>query len=90
MQHKDFIHALHPQQAMRDLQGGTPLREYIQDIEQGTMYATLYWTPINLGRDTAQTVEKILSGQTVPKRQSRGTDIITKANVEKYKTECTF
>jgi hypothetical protein len=26
----------------------------------------------------------------VPKKQSRPLDIITKANVEKYKTECTF
>jgi ribose transport system substrate-binding protein len=70
--------------------GGNCLAMGIADIEQGTMYATLYWTPINLGRDTAQTVQKILSGQTVPKRQTRGVDIITKANVEKYKTECTF
>jgi ABC-type sugar transport system substrate-binding protein len=70
--------------------GGNCLAMGIQDIEQGTMYATIYWTPINLGRDTAQTVEKILAGQTVPKRQSRGVDIITKANVEKYKAECTF
>jgi ABC-type sugar transport system substrate-binding protein len=70
--------------------GGNCLAPGIADIEQGTMYATLYWTPINMGRDTANTVAKILKGETVPKRQMRNTEIITKANVEKFKKECTF
>lgn len=70
--------------------GGNCLAPGIQDIEQGKMYATIHWTPINLGRDTAKTVKKILSGETVPKRQSRGIEIITKANVDKYKADCTF
>jgi ribose transport system substrate-binding protein len=70
--------------------GGNCLAMGIADIEQGTMYATLYHTPINMGRDTANTVAKILKGEPVPKKQSRGLDIITKANVEKYKSECTF
>src|SRR5712692_6422830 len=34
MQHEDFIHAFHPQQAMRDLQGGTSPREFTQGIKQ--------------------------------------------------------
>ena len=38
--------------------GGNCLAMGIADIEQGTMYATLYWTPINMGRDTANTVKK--------------------------------
>jgi ABC-type sugar transport system substrate-binding protein len=70
--------------------GGNCLAMGIADIEQGTMYATLYHTPINMGRDTANTVAKVLKGEPVPKKQSRGLDIITKANVEKYKSECTF
>ena len=70
--------------------GGNCLAMGIADIEQGTMYATLYHTPTNMGRDTANTVAKILKGELVPKKQSRSSDIITKANVEKYKTECTF
>jgi len=70
--------------------GGNCLAMGIADIEQGTMYATLYWTPINMGHDTASTVAKILKGESVPKKQSRGLDIITKANVDKYKAECTF
>ncbi|HUZ32287.1 MAG TPA: sugar ABC transporter substrate-binding protein [Xanthobacteraceae bacterium] len=70
--------------------GGNCLAMGIADIEQGTMFATLYWTPINMGRDTANTVAKILKGESVPKKQSRSLDIITKANVEKYKKECTF
>jgi ABC-type sugar transport system substrate-binding protein len=70
--------------------GGNCLAMGIADIEQGTMYATLYWTPINMGRDTANTVAKILKGESVPKKQSRSLDIITKANVDKYKKECTF
>jgi ribose transport system substrate-binding protein len=70
--------------------GGNCLAMGIQDIEQGTMYATVYWTPINMGRDAANTVKKILDGQPVPKKQSRSLDIITKANVDKYKKECTF
>ena len=36
--------------------GGNCLAMGIADIEQGTMYATLYWTPTNMGRDTANTV----------------------------------
>ena len=70
--------------------GGNCLAMGIADIEQGTMYATLNWTPINMGRDTANTVKKILDGQAVPKKQSRSLDIITKANVAKYQKECTF
>jgi hypothetical protein len=35
-------------------------------------------------------VVKILKGESVPKKQSRTPEIITKANVDKYKTECTF
>jgi ribose transport system substrate-binding protein len=70
--------------------GGNCLAPGIADIEQGTMAATIYWTPTNMGRDTANTVKKILSGQTVPKKQSRELDIITKANVAKYKSECVF
>ena len=70
--------------------GGNCLAMGIQDIEEGTMYATIYWTPINMGRDTANTVKKILEGQPVPKKQSRPLEIITKANVDKYKSECTF
>ena len=54
------------------------------------MYATVYWTPINMGRDTANTVTKILAGEKVPKKQSRPIEIITKANLDKYKAECTF
>jgi ABC-type sugar transport system substrate-binding protein len=70
--------------------GGNCLAMGIQDIEQGTMYATVYFTPINMGRDAATTVNNILDGKPVPKKQFRDLDIITKANVDKYKTECTF
>jgi ribose transport system substrate-binding protein len=70
--------------------GGNCLAMGVADIEQGTMYATLYHTPINMGNDTANTVVKILKGESVPKKQSRTPEIITKANVDKYKTECTF
>src|SRR6202167_2332698 len=62
--------------------GGNCLTPGIQDIEQGTMYATIYWTPINMGRDTANTLKKILDGESPPKKQSRGLDIITKTNVD--------
>jgi ribose transport system substrate-binding protein len=70
--------------------GGNCLAMGVADIEQGTMYATLYHTPINMGNDAANTVVKILKGESVPKKQSRTPEIITKANVDKYKTECTF
>jgi ABC-type sugar transport system substrate-binding protein len=70
--------------------GGNCLAMGIADIEQGTMYATLYHTPTDMGHDTANTVAKILKGETVPKKQARPLDTITKANVEKYKAECTF
>lgn len=70
--------------------GGNCLAMGIADIEHGTMYATLYHTPINMGHDTANAVSKILKGELVPKKQSRTPDIITKANVAKYQKECTF
>jgi len=70
--------------------GGNCLAMGVADIEQGTMYATLYHTPIYMGNDTAKTVAMILKGESVPKKQSRTPEIITKANVAKYKTECTF
>jgi ABC-type sugar transport system substrate-binding protein len=70
--------------------GGNCLAMGIQDIEQGTMYATIWWTPINMGRDAANTVKKILDGQPVPKKQSGPLEIITKANVDKYKSQCVF
>ena len=70
--------------------GGNCLAPGIADIAQGTMYATIYWTPINMGRDAAHAVAKILAGESVPKKQSRSLEIITKANLDKYKTECTF
>jgi len=70
--------------------GGNCLAPGIQDIEQGKMYATMYWTPTNLGRDTAKTVADILAGKQVPKRQSRPIEIVTKADLAKYKADCTF
>ncbi|HXL66731.1 MAG TPA: sugar ABC transporter substrate-binding protein [Xanthobacteraceae bacterium] len=70
--------------------GGNCLAMGVADIEQGTMYGTLYHTPINMGHDTGNAVAKILKGEEVPKKQSRDPEIITKANVDKYKTECTF
>jgi ribose transport system substrate-binding protein len=70
--------------------GGNCMAPGIADIAQGSMYATVYWTPINMGRDTANAVTKILAGETVPKKQSRPIEIITKANLDKYKAECTF
>jgi ribose transport system substrate-binding protein len=70
--------------------GGNCLAPGIADIAQGTMYATIYWTPINMGRDAAHAVAKILAGESVPKKQSRSLEIITKANIDKYKAECTF
>ena len=70
--------------------GGNCMAPGIADIAQGTMYATVYWTPINMGRDAANTVAKLLAGETVPKKQSRPIEIITKANLDKYKAECTF
>jgi ribose transport system substrate-binding protein len=70
--------------------GGNCLAPGIRDIEQGSMYGTVYWTPTSMGHDTADTVKKILAGESVPKKQSRPLDMITKANVEKYKADCTF
>src|SRR6266699_2819701 len=37
IQYQDLIHALHRQQAMRDVQGDTSPREFIQGVQQGTL-----------------------------------------------------
>ena len=43
--------------------GGNCLAMGIADIEQGTMYATLYWTPINMGRDRREYREEAAGRQ---------------------------
>jgi ribose transport system substrate-binding protein len=70
--------------------GGNCMAPGIRDIEQGTMFGTVYWTPTSMGRDTANTVQKMLAGESVPKKQSRPLDMVTKANIDKYKADCTF
>ena len=52
-------------------------------------------TPPSTGRPSTwaampPTPSEFLDGETVPKKQSRPLDIITKANVGKYKSECVF
>jgi ABC-type sugar transport system substrate-binding protein len=70
--------------------GGNCRAPGIADIEQGTMYGTVAWSPVKMGSDAATTVKKILDGETVPKKQTGAMDTITKANVAKYKAECVF
>ncbi len=70
--------------------GGNCMAPGIADIEQGTMYGTVFWSPVNMGRNAGNTAKKILDGENVPKVQTGPTDAITKANVAKYKSECVF
>lgn len=70
--------------------GGNCLPPGIHDIEQGTMFATLAWSPVDMGRNAAGAAKKVLDGRPVPKKQSGSPAIITKANLAKYKSECTF
>lgn len=70
--------------------GGNCLPPGIHDIEQGTMFATLAWSPVDMGHNAADAAKKVLDGQPVPKKQSGSPAIITKANLATYKSECTF
>jgi ribose transport system substrate-binding protein len=70
--------------------GGNCLPPGIHDIEQGTMFATLAWSPVDMGHNAADAAKKILDGQSVPKMQTGSTAIITKSSLAKYKSECTF
>jgi ABC-type sugar transport system substrate-binding protein len=70
--------------------GGNCMAPGIADIDQGKMYGTTSMLPSRLGKETAQTVEKILAGTEVPKRQTLPIEVITKANVEKYRAGCTY
>lgn len=70
--------------------GGNCMAPGIADIDQGKMYGTTSMVPSKLGTETAQTVLKILSGAEVPKKQTLPIEIITKANIEKYRADCSF
>ncbi len=70
--------------------GGNCLPPGIHDIEQGTMFATLAWSPVDMSHNAADAANKVLDGQPVLKNQSGAPAIITKAKLAKYKSECTF
>lgn len=62
----------------------------VKDIDEGKMYATTSYLPVPVGNKTAETVKEILAGKSVPKRQTMPVEIITKQNIEKYRTSCTY
>ena len=70
--------------------GGNCMAPGIKDIDQGKMQATTSMLPSRIGRVAAQTAEKILAGQPFTKDQPLPIEIITKANIEKYRAGCTF
>ena len=70
--------------------GGNCMAPGIKDIDDGKMYATIDYLPLPLGNKTAETVKQILAGKTVPKNQTMPVEIITKQNIEKYRTACSY
>lgn len=70
--------------------GATCLKEGIQAVRDGKMYATLAQIPTTLGVLAADTIDGYFNGKTPPKFTYMPVDIITKANVDKWAAPCTY
>jgi ribose transport system substrate-binding protein len=70
--------------------GATCLKEGIQAVRDGKMYATLAQIPTTLGVLAADTIDGYFNGKKPPKFTYMPVDIITKANVEQWAGPCTY
>lgn len=70
--------------------GATCLKEGIEAVRSGKMYATLAQIPTTLGVLAADTIDGYFNGKVPPKFTYMPVDIITKANVDQWAGPCTY
>jgi ribose transport system substrate-binding protein len=70
--------------------GGNCLKEGIDAIKAGQMYATLSQIPTDLGEKEADAVNDYFTGKTLPKNDLLPVELITKANVDQWQAKCTY
>jgi ribose transport system substrate-binding protein len=70
--------------------GGNCLKEGIDAIKAGQMYATLSQIPTDLGEKEADAVNDYFTGKALPKNDLLPVELITKANVDQWQAKCTY
>lgn len=70
--------------------GGNCLKEGIDSIKAGKMYATFSQIPTDLGVKTADTVNAYFSGKKLPKKILLPVELIDKGNVAQWARKCTY
>jgi ABC-type sugar transport system substrate-binding protein len=70
--------------------GGNCLKEGIDAIQNGQMYATLSQIPGDVGNHAADAVNDFFAGKTLPKQDLLPVEMITKANVAQWQAPCTY
>ena len=70
--------------------GGNCLKEGIDAIKAGQMYATLTQIPTDVGHLAADAVNDYFAGKKLPKNDLLPVEMITKANVDKWQAPCTY
>jgi ribose transport system substrate-binding protein len=70
--------------------GATCLKEGIEAVREGKMYATLAQIPTTLGVLAADTIDGYFNGKKPPKFTYMPVDIITKVNVDQWAGPCTY
>jgi ribose transport system substrate-binding protein len=70
--------------------GGNCLKEGLDAIKAGQMYATLSQIPSDLGRKLADAANDFFAGKKLPKQDLLPVQLITKANVDQWQAACTY
>ncbi len=70
--------------------GGNCLKEGIDAIKAGQMYATVTQIPTDLGNKEADAVNDYFTGKALPKNDLLPVELINKANVDQWQAPCTY
>jgi ribose transport system substrate-binding protein len=70
--------------------GGNCLKEGIDAIKAGQMFATVSQIPSDVGKLAADAVNDYFAGKTLPKNDLLPVEMITKANVAQWQAPCTY
>lgn len=82
--------AVGPGQKQLAVVGGNCLKEGIDAIKAGQMYATVSQIPTDLGNKEADAVNDYFAGKPLPKNDLLPVELITKANVDQWQAPCTY
>ena len=70
--------------------GGNCLKEGLAAIAAGKMYSSVTQIPTDLGRRTADVANEVFEGKQLPKAVLLPAELITKANLARWETPCTY